>query len=148
MDDETRAQYEGFRPGVYVRVEVRLVYVIPFTLFSYYSLSALLRRSWRFPVVPTVDLYALPSITVLCQSTNLARKVGGRSGLSSSAVYSWSRIVRPPGVGLPCVGWYKAYLEIRSPSGRRRQWPRNLICRALTDWERGTVPKTHSHIEL
>ena len=39
MDDETRAQYEGFRPGVYVRVEVRLVYVIPFTLFSYYSLS-------------------------------------------------------------------------------------------------------------
>ena len=28
MDDETRAQYEGFRPGVYVRVEVRLVYVI------------------------------------------------------------------------------------------------------------------------
>ena len=25
MDDETRAQYEGFRPGVYVRVEVRLL---------------------------------------------------------------------------------------------------------------------------
>ena len=22
MDDETRAQYEGFRPGMYVRVEV------------------------------------------------------------------------------------------------------------------------------
>ena len=39
MDDETRAQYEGFRPGVYVRVEVRLVYVILFTLFSYDSLS-------------------------------------------------------------------------------------------------------------
>ena len=53
MDDETRAQYEGFRPGVYVRVEVSLVYVILFTLFSSYSLSARLRRSWWFPVVPT-----------------------------------------------------------------------------------------------
>ena len=39
MDDETRAQYEGFRPGVYVRVEVRLEYVILFTLFSYDSFS-------------------------------------------------------------------------------------------------------------
>ena len=76
MDDETRAQYEGFRPGVYVRVEVRLVYVIPFTLFSYYSLSlsAQLRRSWRFPVVLTVDLHALPR--VLCQGTNFVRKGG------------------------------------------------------------------------
>ena len=28
----------------------------------------------------------------------------------------------------------------RSPWGRRRQRPRNLVCRALTDWERGAVP--------
>ena len=101
MDDETRAQYEGFRPGVYVRVEVRLVYVIPFTLFSYYSLSAQLRRSWRFPVVPTVDLHALPR--VLCQGTNFVRKGGGGgggSGLISFAAYSWNRILGLPGLGV------------------------------------------------
>ena len=49
---------------------------------------------------------------------------GGFSGLISFAAYSWNRILRPSGLGLPCVGWYRAYLEIRSP------W--------LTDWEKGT----------
>ena len=53
MDDETRAQYEGFRPGVYVRVEVRLVYVIPFTLFSYYSLSLSLCSAEALMEVPS-----------------------------------------------------------------------------------------------
>ena len=39
------------------------------------------------------------------------------SGLISLAAYSWNRILRPPGIGLTCVGWYSAYLEIRSPLG-------------------------------
>ena len=69
------------------------------------------------------------------------------SELISLAAYSWNRIkfLRLPGIGLPCVGWYKAYLEIRSPWGRRRQWPRNLICRALTDW--GPIPGTTSLLQ-
>ena len=40
MDDETRAQYEGFRPGVYVRVEVRLVYVIQSTSMRFQALRS------------------------------------------------------------------------------------------------------------
>ena len=32
--------------------------------------------SWGFPVVPTVDLYVLPSFTVLCQSMNFMWKGG------------------------------------------------------------------------
>ena len=34
---------------------------------------------------------------------------GGFSGLISFAAYSWNRILRPPGLGLPCAGWYRAY---------------------------------------
>ena len=59
--------------------------------------------------------------------------------LNSTYKHIRSLILAPPGLGLPCVGWYRAYLEIRPFWGRRRQWLRNLICRALTDWERGTV---------
>ena len=62
---------------------------------------------------------------------------GGFSGLINFAVYSWERILRPPGLGLPFVRWYRAYAEIRSSWRRWRQWPRNLICQALTDWEMG-----------
>ena len=40
MDDETRAQYEGFRPGVYVRVEVRLVYAIQSTSMRFQALRS------------------------------------------------------------------------------------------------------------
>ena len=69
------------------------------------------------PVVPTVNLHALPSFAVLCQTMNFVRKERGDSGLISFATYSWNRILRPPDLGLPCVGWYRAYLEIRSPSG-------------------------------
>ena len=70
-------------------------------------LSAQLRRSWGFPVVPTVDLHVLPSFAVLCQSMNFVRK-GGFSGLISFAAYSLNRILCPPGLGLPCVRWYRA----------------------------------------
>ena len=99
-----------------------------------------------FPVVPTVDLHVLPSFAVLRQRTNFVRK-GKFSGLIIFVTY-WlnstykhirSLILAPPGLGLPCVGWNRAYLEIKPFWGRRRQWLRNLICRALTDWERGTV---------
>ena len=76
-----------------------------------------------------------PFYSFLWQSTNFVRR-GGISGLISFAAYSWNRILRPSSLELPCVGCYRAYLEIRSPSGRRRQWPRNLICQALTDWEK------------
>ena len=67
-------------------------------------------------MVPTVDLHVLPSfsVTFLCQSMNFVRK-GGFSGLISFAAYSWNRIFRPPGLALPCVGWYRMYLEIGSP---------------------------------
>ena len=88
---------------------------------------------WGFPVVSAADLHVLPSFAVLCQSTIFVRK-GGVSGLISFAACSWKRILRPPDLGLPCVGWYRAYLEIRSPWGCRRQWPRNLICRAFNNW--------------
>ena len=134
MDDETRAQYEGFRPGVYVRVEVRLVYVIPFTLFSYYSLS--LCSAEALMEVPSGANSRPP-----CASTGPVPRYGGGkagwggSGLISFAAYSWNRIL-----GLQVLGWYRAYVEIRAPWGRRSQWPRNLICWALTDWDRGTVP--------
>ena len=40
---------------------------------------------------------------------------GGGGGGGVLVAYSWNRILHPPGIGLPCVGWYKAYLEIRSP---------------------------------
>ena len=40
------------------------------------SLSARLRRSWGFPVVPTVDLHALLTFAVRCQSTNFVKKGG------------------------------------------------------------------------
>ena len=68
MDDETRAQYEGFRPGVYVRVEVRLLCYIPFTLFSYYSLSARLGRHG--------GSHWYQQSTSMCQSTNFVQKGG------------------------------------------------------------------------
>ena len=61
------------------------------------------------PVVPTVDLHALPSFAVLCQSANFVSEGGRFSGLISFAAYSWDRILRPPGLGLPCVRWYRAY---------------------------------------
>ena len=53
-----------------------------------------------FPVVPTVNLHALPSFAVLCQTMNFVRKERGESGLISFAAYSWNRILRPPGLGL------------------------------------------------
>ena len=65
-------------------------------------------------MVPTVDLHVLPSFSVLCQSMNFVRK-GGFSGLISFAAYSWNRIFHSPGLALPCVGWYRMYLEIGSP---------------------------------
>ena len=67
-------------------------------------------------MVPTVDLHVLPSfsVTFLCQSMNFVRK-GGFSGLISFAAYSWNRIFHSPGLALPCVGWYRMYLEIGSP---------------------------------
>ena len=61
------------------------------------NLSALLRSSWGFPVVPTVDLYELPSFAVLCQSMNFMWKGGrggGFCGLISFVAYSWNRILR------------------------------------------------------
>ena len=81
------------------------------------------------------------------QSMNFVRKreIRGISGFISLAAYPWNRILRPPGIGLPRVGWYKAHLEIRSPWGRRRQWPRNLICVALTNW--GPIPGTTSLLQ-
>ena len=44
-------------------------------------------------------------------------KEWGYSGLISFAAYSWNRIFCPSGLGLACVGWYRAYLEIRFPWG-------------------------------
>ena len=38
---------------------------------------------------------------------------GGISGFISLAAYSWNRILRPPGIGLPCVGWYKASRNVK-----------------------------------
>ena len=62
----------------------------------------------RFPVVPTVDLHALRSFAVLCQSTNFLRKgAGGGRGyleLISFPAYPWNRILHPPGLGLPSEG--------------------------------------------
>ena len=61
-------------------------------------------------MVPAFDLHALASFAILCQSTNFVREGGGFSGLISFAEYSWNRILRPPGLGLPCVRhWYRAY---------------------------------------
>ena len=48
---------------------------------------------------------------------------GGFSGLISFSAHSLKRILRPLGLGLPCVGWYKAYLETCQKLG-----PRALIC--------------------
>ena len=31
--------------------------------------------------------------------------------LISFAAYLWNRILCPPGLGLPCVGWYRVYLK-------------------------------------
>ena len=36
---------------------------------------------------------------------------GGFSGLIIFSAHSLNRILRPLGLGLPCVGWYQAYLE-------------------------------------
>ena len=54
-------------------------------------------------MVPTVDLHALPNFAVLCHGTNFLRKGGFSASLN--------RILRPSGLGLPCVGWYNAFLE-------------------------------------
>ena len=68
--------------------------------------------------MPRVDLHALPGFVVLCQSTDFERKGGGFSGLISFPSYSWNRILRPPGVGLQCVGWYRAnYFRNKVPLG-------------------------------
>ena len=66
-----------------------------YTTISHVNLSALLKSSWGFPVVPTVDLhvYALPIFTVLCQSMNFMWK-GAFSWLISFVAYSWNRILR------------------------------------------------------
>ena len=93
------------------------------------SLSPWLRCSRGFPVVPTVNLHAFPSFAVFFPALPSGR--GEFSGLINFAAHSWNRILRPPGLGLQCVRWYRAYLEIRSPWGYHQ---------ALTDWERGTVP--------
>ena len=73
-----------------------------------------------FPVVPTLNLHVLPSFAVLWQKCEFCQEgTGGGgtefSGLISFAAYLWNRIFHPPGLALPCVGWYRAYLEIRSP---------------------------------
>ena len=46
----------------------------PYLSSIWISLSARLRRSWGFPLVPTVDLHTLPSFVVLCQSANFVRE--------------------------------------------------------------------------
>ena len=81
------------------------------------------------------------SFAVLCQSTNFVRKVGereregGGGGWISLLANSWNRILHPPGIGLPCVGWYKAYLEIRSPwLGAPKTMAHETDLPALTDW--------------
>ena len=51
-----------------------------------------------------------PCASKLCgpvPNMNFVRK-GGFSGLISFAAYSLNRILCPPGLGLPCVGWYRA----------------------------------------
>ena len=76
-------------------------------------LSARLRWSWGFPVVPAVDLHVLPSFTVLCQSMNFVRK-GGFSGLINFVAYSLNRILCPPGLGLPCVSAIRIKVLLRA----------------------------------
>ena len=51
-----------------------------------------------------------PCASKLCgpvPNMNFVRK-GGFSGLISFAAYSLNRILCPPGLGLPSVGWYRA----------------------------------------
>ena len=54
---------------------------------------------------------------------------GGFSGLISFSAHSLKRILRPLGLGLPCVGWYKAYLETCQKLGpRASSWARTASC--------------------
>ena len=87
--------------------------------WDYLSLSTWLRRSWEVLTVPAVDLHALPDPgrSRSCANVLILWGKGGFSGLISQAAYSWNRTLRPPGLGLPCVGWCRAYLEMRSPWG-------------------------------
>lgn len=50
MDDETRVQYEGFRPGMYVRVEVspKIDVLILLTFFPTTYLALLVQRNWEY----------------------------------------------------------------------------------------------------
>ena len=52
---------------------------------------------------------------------NFVRRSGGGSGLISFVAYSLNIFLRPPGFGLGI---------------------RNLICRALTDWEKGDCSRS------
>ena len=54
---------------------------------------------------------------------------GGFSGLISFSAHSLKRILRPLGLGLPCVGWYKAYLETCQKLGpRASSWAPTASC--------------------
>ena len=54
---------------------------------------------------------------------------GGFSGLISFSAHSLKRILRPLGLGLPCVGWYKAYLETCQKLGpRASSWASTASC--------------------
>ena len=62
------------------------------------------------PVVPTVDLHALLSFAVRCQSTNFVKK-GGVFWIDYLCSIFVEYNLHPLGLGLPCVGWYRLYLE-------------------------------------
>ena len=83
------------------------------------------RGLWVSPTV-RCRVFVVASESSLCSAEAL---IGGPNGASS----------RPLCASRRRAYWYRAYLEIRSPWGRRRQWPRNLIWRALTDWEGGLL---------
>ena len=51
---------------------------------------------------------------------------GGFSGLISFSAHSLKRILRPLGLGLPCVGWYKASRSVKGKILNSTFW-QNLI---------------------
>jgi len=54
---------------------------------------------------------------------------GGFSGLMSFSAHSLNRILRPLGLGLPRVGWYKAHLETCQKLGpRASSWAPTASC--------------------
>ena len=54
---------------------------------NFHTLSARPRHSRGFPVVPTVELHALPSLAILCQSTNFVRKERFSGLISFSSIF-------------------------------------------------------------